>query len=70
MLLVCLKQKIKKLSWKVLPEDEGFQIQKDQGINLRKLDKGCLIFNTEQEEGYMVSVIDTTKAGVEALLGR
>ena len=51
---------------KVLPEDEGFQIQKDQGINLRKLDKGCLIFNTEQEEGYMVSVIDTTKAGVEA----
>ncbi|AQX11190.1 nucleoid-associated protein [Elizabethkingia meningoseptica] len=51
---------------KVLPEDEGFQIQKDQGINLRKLDKGCLIFNTEQEEGYLVSVIDTTKAGVEA----
>ncbi|NAW51178.1 nucleoid-associated protein [Elizabethkingia argentiflava] len=51
---------------KVMPQEDSFQIHKDQGIHLRKLDKGCLIFNTHQEEGYWVSVIDTTKTGVEA----
>jgi hypothetical protein len=30
------------------------------------LDKGCLIFNTEKENGYIVAVVDNTNKGVEA----
>ena len=31
-----------------------------EAININKLDKGCLIFNTEKEAGYKVAVIDQT----------
>lgn len=32
-----------------------------QGVNLQKLDKGCLILNTEEEEGYKILSIDTNR---------
>jgi hypothetical protein len=32
-----------------------------QGININKLDKGCLIFNTEKEEGYKVLSVDSNR---------
>ena len=41
-----------------LKVDHNFQVECDNGINVNKLDKGCLIFNTEQENGYKISVID------------
>lgn len=44
-----------------------------QGININKLDKGCLIFNTEKEEGYKVLSVDSnrydTKYWLENFLG-
>lgn len=36
-----------------------YALECNNGINIKKLDKGCIIFNTEQEKGYKVSVIDT-----------
>ncbi|ETN96063.1 hypothetical protein SAMN04487906_0574 [Zhouia amylolytica] len=32
-----------------------------QGININKLDKGCLIFNVKKEEGYKVLSVDSNK---------
>lgn len=32
-----------------------------QGININKLDKGCLIFNVDKEEGYKVLSIDSNR---------
>jgi hypothetical protein len=32
----------------------------ETAINIKKLDKGCLIFNTEKEVGYKVVVVDQT----------
>lgn len=32
-----------------------------QGININKLDKGCLIFNVNMEEGYKVLSVDSNK---------
>ncbi|WP_299531274.1 nucleoid-associated protein [Ulvibacterium sp.] len=44
-----------------------------QGINVNKLDKGCLIFNVHQEEGYKVLSVDSnrydTKYWLENFLG-
>ncbi len=51
---------------KVITSAKGFEIESVQGININKLDKGCLIFNTEKENGYIVSVIDNTNKGNEA----
>ena len=51
---------------KVLSEENGFEIESQQGININKLDKGCLIFNIERENGYIVSVVDNTNKGAEA----
>lgn len=51
---------------KVLREDGNFNLESEQGINIKKLDKGCLIFNKERENGYIVAVVDNTNKGVEA----
>ncbi|WP_340063796.1 nucleoid-associated protein [Ascidiimonas aurantiaca] len=44
-----------------------------QGINIHKLDKGCLIFNLNKEEGYKILSIDSnrydTKYWLENFLG-
>ncbi|MEE9364664.1 MAG: nucleoid-associated protein [Cellulophaga sp.] len=43
-------------------ESEGnMNILIQQGININKLDKGCLIFNSEKEEGYKILSIDSNR---------
>ncbi|MNJ97270.1 37-kD nucleoid-associated bacterial protein [compost metagenome] len=57
------KSETKESYLKVFPEQDGFGLSYEQeGININKLDKGCLIFNTDREEGYKVAVIDQRSA--------
>jgi len=52
----------------VYPEEKGFALSYEQeAINISKLDKGCLIFNTEKEQGFKVAVIDQTNRSAEAV---
>ncbi len=51
---------------KVLASANGFEVESEKGININKLDKGCLIFNLEKDNGYMVAVVDNTNRGAEA----
>jgi len=51
---------------KVYPSGDSFEIESQQGVNINKLDKGCLIFNKEKESGYVVAVVDNTNKGTEA----
>ena len=45
----------------VFREESQFNIAYEQeAINIKKLDKGCLIFQSEQEKGFKVAVIDQT----------
>ena len=60
------KSENKETFLKVFPKGEGFEIESEKGININKLDKGCLIFNAERENGYIVAVVDNTNKGVEA----
>ena len=60
-------------------EEDGKQLEAllQHGVNLNKLDKGCLIFNTNKEEGYKILSVDSNRydarywlesfLGVEAL---
>lgn len=43
---------------KVYQKDEDFEIDFEDGINIHKLDKGCIIFDTEKEGGYKVVTVD------------
>ena len=51
---------------KVFEEEQNFKVNQDEGINIKKLDKGCLIFNTDAEEGLRVCIVDTQNTGGEA----
>jgi hypothetical protein len=62
------KSESKETYLKVYPDQDGYQVDyEEEAINIKKLDKGCLIFNTGKEEGYKVAVIDNTNKGSEAL---
>ena len=55
------KSETKETYLKVFPEKGGFNLEYEQdGINIQKLDKGCLIFNCEKEQGFKVVVVDST----------
>ena len=60
------KSENKETFLKVYPSGEGYGIESDNGININKLDKGCLIFNTEKENGYIVAIVDNTNKGADA----
>lgn len=60
------KSENKETFLKVLPINGSYEINAESGVNINKLDKGCLIFNTEKEKGYKVCVIDQTNKGEEA----
>ena len=37
-----------------------------KGVNIKKLDKGVLVFNTKEEAGYRLHVVDNTNKGEDA----
>jgi len=51
---------------KVIPAEMAFEIGSETGININRLDKGCLIFNTGRDSGYVVSMVDNSGKGSEA----
>ncbi|TAH03875.1 MAG: nucleoid-associated protein [Sphingobacteriales bacterium] len=62
------KSETKETYLKVLNNANVFDLIYEQdAININKLDKGCLIFNTEKEEGYKVAVLDQTNRSSEAV---
>jgi hypothetical protein len=61
------KSENKETYLKVYPDKGGFEIDyEENAININKLDKGCLIFNIEKENGYKVVVIDNANRSQDA----
>ena len=57
------KSENKEAYLKVYPNQGGFQLNYEQeAININKMDKGVVIVNDEQEEGYKVLVVDQTNS--------
>lgn len=42
-------------------KESNLEMVLQEGINLNKLDKGCLIFNHKKEEGYKILTIDSNR---------
>lgn len=51
---------------KVNNQSNQFSIQGENGINIEKLDKGCLVFNTNRDTGYRVCIVDKSNKLTEA----
>jgi hypothetical protein len=47
-------------------QNENFEIGYNDGINIDKLDKGCIIFNTQTDQGFKVCIVDKGNKGNEA----
>ena len=60
------KSEQKETFLKVYPEGTSFAIDREDGININKLDKGCLIFNENLENGFKVLLVDNTNKGEDA----
>lgn len=52
------KSETKDVYLKVEKNKKGFSIGSEEGINIKKLDKGCLVLDFDQENGYRVCVVD------------
>lgn len=50
---------------KVYQKYSDMVAEHEKGINITKMDKGCLIFDTEEEAGYKVCVVDSTSKSIE-----
>jgi len=42
-------------------KEQNLEILIRQGININKLDKGCIVFNVDKEEGYKVLSVDSNR---------
>jgi hypothetical protein len=54
------KSESKETFLKVFQHGQSWEVIHEEGININKLDKGCLIFNTNTVEGYKCCVVDST----------
>lgn len=61
------KSETKETFLKVTPGADNYDLGYDDGININKLDKGCIIFNVDHENGYKVCIVDTVSRGEEAM---
>ncbi len=46
--------------------ESNFSLGYEEGIYIEKLDKGCLIFNTDREVGFKVCIVDKSTKAAEA----
>jgi len=54
------KSEQKETYLKVYPEGKSFKVDSENGININKLDKGCLVINRGTDTGYSVLLVDHT----------
>lgn len=54
------KSETKETFLKVFSHAGGWELAAEDGININKLDKGCLIIRDNEAEGYKVLVVDNT----------
>lgn len=52
------KAEHKDIFLKVKPEPDYLQVLAEEGISIKKLDKGCIVFNTFAEDGYSILLVD------------
>jgi len=52
---------------RVYMQEDNYDVDYENGINIKKLDKGCLIMNVEADEGFLIKIVDATNKSSEAI---
>ena len=52
------KSELKDIYIKVNDNDKRLELECDSGININSLDKGCIIFRTQKNDGYRMLIVD------------
>ena len=60
------KSESKETFLKVLSKNANFEVRQEQGVNVNKLDKGCIIFNIERDKGFVLEIVDNLNKKEEA----
>ena len=60
------KSETKETFLKLFPREKDWELTQEEGININKLDKGCLVFKTNTAEGFKVCVVDNTNKQQDA----
>ena len=60
------KSETKETFLKVFPHGQSYEVIAEDGVNINKLDKGCLIFKQNRAEGFVVCVVDNTNKQQDA----
>ncbi|MDR0688232.1 MAG: nucleoid-associated protein, partial [Prevotellaceae bacterium] len=47
---------------KIFPRGERFDVSAHSGININKLDRGCLIFNADRENGFLAAIAGSSRS--------
>ncbi len=64
--LALLKSEVKDTFLTIHNNGKSLDVSPVKGTNPEKLDKGCIIFNIQKENGYIVSTVDNTNGGNDA----
>jgi hypothetical protein len=54
------KSETKETYLKVFPHGKSLEVIQESGIDINRLDKGCIVWNTQAADGYVVCVVDQT----------
>ena len=60
------KTEVKNNFLEVLTDENNLDVTLRQGIDLKKIDKGCLIYNIEEDQGFRVRIFDNQNRGADA----
>jgi hypothetical protein len=60
------KAETKQLFADVLPGDEDLTLGLKEGVDLARMDKGCLILNRDEQQGFELLIFDSNGKGEEA----
>lgn len=64
--LLLLKSEKKDTFLTITSKEGRINAKPTVGLGIKQVDKGCLIFNTHKEDGYIVIIVDNTNSGMDA----
>lgn len=64
--IAMLKTENKQPAYQYRLTEHGYEIQKAEVISFSKVEKGCLIFNVNEENGYVVFSVDKKSKGIQS----
>lgn len=60
------KSETKETFLKIFPHGRNWSLIAEDGIDINKLDKGCLVFRQDRQQGYVVCIVDNTNKQQDA----